>query len=137
MCFIKKLSLREDEYKEITEVLNNDLIVFKIIDKVTTRFSFIIKRTSYYAPFYHYKYKKKKVNTSHLDIAIRKEANAIIINVDSGFHSFRTLRDLKKSPMFSIPGYSIAKFIIPKGSTVIVSDTQIVSNQIIFIEELK
>lgn len=136
MCFIKKISLQEDEYKEITEVLNKDLIVFKVINKVTTRFPFSIKRVSYYAPFYHYKYKKKKVNTSPLDIAIRKEAN-IIINVDRGFHSFRTLRDLRESPMSLISDCSIAKFIIPKGSTVIINDTQIVSDKIIFIEELK
>lgn len=114
MCFIKKISLQEDEYKEITEVLNKDLIVFKIMNKVTTRFPFSIKRVSYYAPFYPYKYEKKKVNTSPLDIAIRKDVNNIIINVDKGFHSFRTLR-----------------------GTVVINDTQIVSDKIIFIEELK
>lgn len=130
MCFIKKLSLREGEYKEITEVLDKDLIVFKVINKVTTRFSFITKRISYYASFHYYEYKKKKVNTSPLDIAIRKEAN-IIINVDRGFHSFRTLRDLRESPMSSISDCSVAKFIIPKGSTVIINDTQIVSDKII------
>lgn len=60
MCFIKKVSLQENEYRKITEVLNKNLIVFKIINKTTTRLPFIIKRVSYYVPFYSYKYKKKK-----------------------------------------------------------------------------
>lgn len=143
MCFIKKVSLQENEYRKITEVLNKNLIVFKIINKTTTRLPFIIKRVSYYAPFYSYKYKKKKVNISPLDIAIKKEANDnIIINVTKGFHSFRTLNNLINSSIWInsylwYKPFTIAKFIIPKGSTIVYNDSEIVSNQIIFIEELK
>ena len=142
MCFIKKVSLQENEYRKITEVLNKNLIVFKIINKTITRSPFIIKRVSYYAPFYFYKYKKKKVNISPLDIAIRKEANDIIINVTKGFHSFRTLNNLINSSiwidfyLWQKP-FTIAKFIIPKSSIIVYNDSEIVSNQIIFIEELK
>lgn len=57
------------------------------------------------------------------------------LNVYNGFHSFLTLRDLVKSGLF-IKSYSIAKFIIPKGSTIVYNNSEIVSNQIIFIEEL-
>lgn len=141
MCFIKKVSLQENEYRKITEVLNKNLIVFKIINKATTRLPFIIKRVSYYAPFYSYKYKKKKVNISPLDIAIKKEANDnIIINVTKGFHSFRTLNNLINSSIWInsylwYKSFTIAKFIIPKGSTIVYNDSEIVSNQIIFIEE--
>lgn len=143
MCFIKKVSLQENEYRKITEVLNKNLIVFKIINKTTTRLPFIIKRVSYYAPFYSYKYKKEKVNISPLDIAIKKEANDnIIINITKGFHSFRTLINLINSSIWInsclwYKSFTIAKFIIPKGSTIVYNDSEIVSNQIIFIEELK
>ena len=32
--------------------------------------------------------------------------------------------------------YKVAKFIIPKGSTVIISDTQVVSDKIMFYKEI-
>lgn len=138
MCFNKRIPLTnylKGEYKEITEILNRDVTVYKVVIKHTRLFPFLTKN-SYFAPFYHYEYKKKKVNTSSLQIEFRKGDEYIDIEVENGFHSFRTLKDLKESIFWS-SDYAVAKFIIPKDSTVIINDTQIVSNQIIFIEELK
>ena len=138
MCFNKKISFinyLEGEYKKITEILEKDTIVYKIVVKHTKLFPFLTKN-SYFAPFYDYEYKKKKIYTSPLKIGFRKVDEYIDIVVDNGFHSFKTLKDLNKSIVRSSE-YAIAKFIIPKGSTVIINDTQIVSNQIIFIKELK
>ena len=73
MCFFKRISLTnylEGESKEITEILIEDLIVYKIVVKHTRLFPFISKH-SYFAPFNSYEYKKKKVNTSPLQISFR------------------------------------------------------------------
>lgn len=132
MCFIKRISLTnclKGEPNEITEVLNGNVIVYKMVIKRIMLFSF------YFAPYYNYEYKKKKVNTSPLQIGFRKGDEYIDIVVEKGFHSFRTLKDLKKSTLWSSK-YAIAKFIIPKGSTVIINDTQIVSDKIIFYKEI-
>ena len=59
----------------------------------------------------------------------------IIIN--EGFHSFRTKNDAYKSELISDSKAILCKCIIPKGSTVVYNNSEIVSNQIIFIEELK
>lgn len=137
MCFNKRIPLTnylEGEYKGITEILNRDVIVYKIVIKHTRLFPFLTKN-SYFAPFYDYEYKKKKVDISPLQIGFRKGDEYIDIVVENGFHSFRTLKDLKDSILWS-SDYVVAKFIIPKGSTVIINDTQIVSNKIMFYKEV-
>lgn len=137
MCFNKRIPLTnylEGEYKGITGILNRDVIVYKIVIKHTRLFPFLTKN-SYFAPFYDYKYKKKKVDISPLQIGFRKGDEYIDIVVENGFHSFRTLKDLKDSILWS-SDYAVAKFIIPKGSTVIINDAQIVSNKIMFYKEV-
>ena len=136
MCFIKRISLinyQKSEYERITEILEQDTIVYKMVIKHRL-FPFLTKN-SYFAPFYPYEYKKKKIYTSPLQIGFRKEDEYIDIVVDNGFHSFKTLKDLKESIRWS-SDYAVAKFIIPKGSTVIINDTQIVSDKIIFYKEV-
>lgn len=137
MCFNKRISLinyQESEYEKITEILEQDTIVYKIVVKHPKLFRFLTKN-SYFAPFYDYEYKKKKIYTSPLQIGFRKGDEYIDIVVDNGFHSFKTLKDLKKSVLW-FPGYAVAKFIIPKGSTIIINDTQIVSDKIMFYKEV-
>lgn len=137
MCFNKRIPLTnylKGEYKGITGILNRDVIVYKIVIKHTRLFPFLTKN-SYFAPFYDYEYKKKKVDTSPLQIGFRKGDEYIDIVVENDFHSFRTLKDLKESILWS-SDYVVAKFIIPKGSTVIINDTQIVSNKIMFYKEV-
>ena len=138
MCFDKRISLinyNKLEYKKITEILEQDTIVYKIVIKHTRLFPFLTKN-SYFAPFFDYKYEKKKIYTSPLQIGFSKKGNEYIdIIVENGFHSFKTIKDLKKSRFWSSK-YAIAKFIIPKGSTVIINDTQVVSDKIIFYKEV-
>ena len=137
MCFNKRISLinyQKSEYTKITEILEQDTIVYKIVVKHTRLFPFLTKN-SYFAPFYDYKYKKKKIYTSPLQIGFKKGDEYIDIVVDNGFHSFKTLKDLKKS-LFWFSEYAVAKFIIPKGSTVITNDTQVVSDKIMFYKEV-
>lgn len=137
MCFNKRISLinyQKSEYEKITEILEQDTIVYKIVVKHTGLFLFLTKN-SYFAPFYDYKYKKKKICTSPLQIEFRKEDEYIDIIVENGFHSFKTLKDLKESVLW-FPEYAVAKFIIPKGSTIIINDTQIVSDKIMFYKEV-
>lgn len=137
MCFNKRISLincHKLEYEKITEILEQDTIVYKIVVKHTKLFPFLTKN-SYFSPFYDYKYKKKKICTSPLQIGLSKEDEYIDIVVYNGFHSFKTLKDLKKSVFWSSE-YAVAKFIIPKGSTVIINDTQVVSDKIIFYKEV-
>ena len=137
MCFDKRISLinyNKLEYKKITEILEQDTIVYKIVIKHIRSFLFLTKN-SYFAPFFDYKYKKKKIYTSPLQIGFSKGDEYIDIIVENGFHSFKTIKDLKKSRFWSSK-YTIAKFIIPKGSTVIINDTQVVSDKIIFYKEV-
>ena len=103
MCFNKRIPLTnylEGEYKGITGILNRDVIVYKIVIKHTRLFPFLTKN-SYFAPFYDYEYKKKKVDISPLQIGFRKGDEYIDIVVENGFHSFRTLKDLKDSILWS------------------------------------
>ena len=133
MCFVKRIPLDdylEGEYEEITEILEEDVVVFKMVTKHTGLF-----KNTYLAPFNFYEYKKKKVATSPLKIDFKKEDEYIDIVVTNGFHSFRTLKDLKENILWSTT-YEVAKFIIPKGSTVIISDTQVVSDKIMFYKEI-
>lgn len=138
MCFNKRISLTnylKGEYKGITGILEQDTIVYKIVVKHSRLFPFLPTKNSYFAPFYDYEYKKKKIYTSPLQIGFRNEDEYIDIIVDNGFHSFKTLKDLKESVFWSSE-YAVAKFIIPKGSTVIINDTQVVSDKIIFYKEV-
>lgn len=137
MCFAKRIPLNKysaGEFIEITEILEEDLIVYKMVNKHTGLFPFISK-DSYFAPFKSYEYKKKKVDTSPLRIQFIKSEEFIDIIVENGFHSFRTLKDLKEHILWSSI-YEVAKFIIPKGSTVIINDTQVVSDKIMFYKEI-
>lgn len=137
MCFNKRISFinyQKSEYERITEILEQDTIVYKIVVKHSRLFPFLTKN-SYFAPFYDYEYKKKKVDTGPLQIGFRKENEYIDIVVENGFHSFRTLKDLKEFIPWS-PNYAVAKFIIPKGSTVITNDIQVVSDKIMFYKEV-
>lgn len=137
MCFNKRISLinyQEFKYEKVTEILEQDTIVYKLVIKHTGLFPFLTKN-SYFAPFYDYKYKKKKICTSPLQIGFSKGDEYIDIVVGNGFHSFKTLKDLKESVFWSSE-YAVAKFIILKGSTVIINDTQIVSDKIIFYKEV-
>ena len=137
MCFNKRISLsnyQESMYERITEILEQDTIVYKIVVKHPKLFRFLTKN-SYFAPFYDYEYKKKKICTSPLQIGFRKWDEYIDIIIENGFHSFKSLKDIKKS-VFWFSEYAVAKFIIPKGSTVIINDTRVVSDKIMFYKEV-
>ena len=84
-------------------------------------------------------YIKDELNISPLGIHINKVPDdwSINIMVNEGFHSFLTKEDAYKSKLISDSRAVLCKCIIPKGSTVVYNDSEIVSNQIIFIKELK
>ena len=141
MCFIKNIKLNELEKYSITHILKEDKIVIKILYKDIIN-KFFFKKYDYYSPYENYKYIKGKLNTSPLGILVNKESNTqnLNITINEGFHSFLTEEDAyiyRKTELFNYYKAVLCKCIIPKGSTVIINDNQIVSNQIIFIEELK
>ena len=141
MCFIKTIKLNELEKYYITNILEEDKVVIKVLYKESIN-NFFFKKYNYYSPYEDYKYIKGKLNTSPLGILVNKESNTQDFNIiiNEGFHSFRTKEDAyiyRKTVLFNYSKFVLCKCIIPKGSTVIINDNQIVSNQIIFIEELK
>lgn len=140
MCFIKTIKLNELEKYYITNVLEEDKVVIKILHKEPIN-SFLFKKYNYYSPFEGYKYIKGKLNTSPLGIHINRshEDWNIKIMVNEGFHSFLTKEDADtyKTDLFNYSEAILCKCIIPKGSTVVYNNSEIVSNQIIFIKELK
>ena len=140
MCFIKTIKLKELERYCITNILKEDKVVIKILYKEPIN-SFFFKKYNYYSPYEGYKYIKGKLNTSPLGININRlpEDWNINIMVNEGFHSFRTKKDANdyKTKLFNDSEAVLCKCIIPKGSTVVYNNSEIVSNQIIFIEELK
>ena len=140
MCFIKDIKLNELKKYYITNILKEDKVVIKILYKNTIN-KFFFKKYNYYSPYEDYKYIKSKLNTSPLGIYINKVPNICDINiiVNEGFHSFLTKEDAYayKTEVINNPKAVLCKCIIPKGSTIIYNDSEIVSNQIIFIEELK
>ena len=140
MCFIKTIKLNELERYYITNILKEDKVVIKILYKEPIN-RFFFKKYNYYSPFEDYKYIKGKLNTSPLGININRlpEDWNINIMVNEGFHSFRTKKDANdyKTKLFNDSEAVLCKCIIPKGSTIVYNDSEIVSNQIIFIEELK
>ena len=138
MCFIKTIKLNKLEKCYITNILKEDKVVIKILYKELTN-SFLFKKYNYYSPYEGYKYIKGKLNISPLGIHINRVSDdwSINIMVNEGFHSFRTKEDAYKSELISDSRTVLCKCIIPKGSTIVCNDSEIVSNQIIFIEELK
>ena len=140
MCLIKTIKLNELERHSITNILKEDKVVIKILYKDTIN-KFLFKKYNYYSPYEDYKYIKGKLNTSPLGICINKVPSICDINiiVNEGFHSFLTKEDADAYKTEVINGSKaiLCKCIIPKGSTIVYNDSEIVSNQIIFIEELK
>ena len=138
MCLIKTIKLNELERYHITNILKDDKVVIKILYKETIN-TFLFKKYKYYSPYESYMYIKGELNISPLGIHINRVSDDWNINimVNEGFHSFRTKNDAYKSELISDSRAVLCKCIIPKGSTVVYNDSEIVSNQIIFIKELK
>ena len=140
MCLIKTIKLKELERYCITNILKEDKVVIKILHKESIN-SFFSKKYNYYSPYKGYKYIKGKLNTSPLGIHINKVPDdwSINIMVNEGFHSFLTkeIAENYKSKLLNDSRAILCKCIIPKGSTIVYNDSEIVSNQIIFIKELK
>ena len=138
MCLIKTIKLNELEKYYITNILKEDKVVIKILYKEPIN-TFLFKKYKYYSPYEGYMYIKGELNISPLGIHINRVSDdwSINIMVNEGFHSFRTKNDAYKSELISDSRAVLCKCIIPKGSTIVYNDSEIVSNQIIFIEELK
>ena len=138
MCFIKTINFIEDSRHYITKILDEDKIVIKVLCRKSVNRIFF-KKHIYYSPYQNYKYIKGKLNISPLGIHINRVPNnwSINIMVNEGFHSFRTKEDAYKSEIISDSRAVLCKCIIPKGSTIVYNNSEIVSNQIIFIKELK
>ena len=140
MCFIKTINFIEDSKHYITKTLNEDIIVIKVLCKKSVNRIFF-KKHIYYSPYQNYKYIKGKLNISPLGIYINRVPDDCSINIiiNEGFHSFLTKEyaNAYKAELFNYPEAVLCKCIIPKGSTIVYNDSEIVSNQIIFIEELK
>ena len=140
MCFIKTIKLKELERQYITNILKEDKVVIKILYKEPIN-TFLFKKYKYYSPYEGYIYIKDELNISPLGIHINKVPDdwSINIMVNEGFHSFLTKKDANdyKTKLFNYPKMVLCKCIIPKGSTVVYNNSEIVSNQIIFIKELK
>ena len=140
MCFIKTIKLNKLERYYITNILKEDKVVIKILYKESKN-SFLFKKYNYYSPYEGYKYIKGKLNTSSLGMYAQIAPNTgnLEIIINEGFHSFLTkeIAENYKSKLLNNSRAILCKCIIPKGSTVVYNDSEIVSNQIIFIEELK
>ena len=140
MCLIKTIKLNKLEKCYITNILKEDKVVIKILYKELTN-SFLFKKYNYYSPYEGYKYIKDKLNTSPLGIYVLTSSSTESLNImiNEGFHSFLTkeIAENYKSKLLNDSRAVLCKCIIPKGSTIIYNDSEIVSNQIIFIEELK
>ena len=140
MCLIKTIKLNELEKYSITNILKEDKVVIKILHKESIN-SFFFKKYNYYSPYEGYKYIKGKLNVSSLGIHINRSPEDWNVNiiVNEGFHSFLTKEDANdyNTKLFDCPENVLCKCIIPKGSTIVYNDSEIVSNQIIFINELK
>lgn len=140
MCLIKTIKFNKLERDYITNILKEDKVVIKILYKKPIN-GFFSKKYNYYSPYEDYKYIKSKLNISPLGIRITRCHDDCNINIiiNEGFHSFLTKEDanIYKTNLFNNSEAVLCKCIIPKGSTIIYNDSEIVSNQIIFIEELK
>ena len=140
MCLIKTIKLKELERYCITNILKEDKVVIKILYKEPIN-TFLFKKYKYYSPYEGYMYIKGELNISPLGIHINRVPDdwSINIMVNEGFHSFLTKdgANTYKTKLFNDLEAVLCKCIIPKGSTIVYNDSEIVSNQIIFIEELK
>ena len=140
MCFTKTIKLNKLESYYITNILKEDKVVIKILYKEPID-TFLFKKYRYYSPYESYMYIKGELNISPLGIHINRVSDdwSINIMVNEGFHSFLTKEDANnyKAKLFNYPEAVLCKCIIPKGSTVVYNNSEIVSNQIIFIKELK
>ena len=140
MCLIKTIKINKLEKCYITNILKEDKVVIKILYKELTN-SFLFKKYNYYSPYEGYKYIKDKLNTSPLGIYVLTSSSTESLNImiNEGFHSFLTkeIAENYKSKLLNDSRAILCKCIIPKGSTIVYNDSEIVSNQIIFIEELK
>ena len=140
MCFIKNTKIKELDKYYITNILKEDKIVIKILYKESIN-RFFFKKYNYYSPYEGYKYIKGKLNISPLGIQINKPSDdwSINIMINEGFHSFLTKENANdyKTKLFNDSEAVLCECIIPKGSTIVYNDSEIVSNQIIFIKELK
>lgn len=140
MCFIKTIKLKELERYYITNILKEDKVVIKILYKEPID-TFLFKKYRYYSPYEGYRYIKGKLNISPLGIQINKTPDdwSIDIMINEGFHSFLTKENANdyKTKLFNDSEAVLCECIIPKGSTVVYNNLEIVSNQIIFIKELK
>ena len=140
MCFIKTIKLNKLEKYYITNILKEDKVVIKILYKEPIN-GFFFKKYKYYSPYEGYKYIKGKLNISPLGIYINRSPEDWNINiiVNEGFHSFLTKEDANtyKTEVFNYSEAVLCECIIPKGSIVVYNNSEIVSNQIIFIKELK
>ena len=138
MCLIKTIKLKELERYHITNILKEDKVVIKILYKEPID-TFLFKKYKYYSPYEGYMYIKGELNTSPLGVYAQIASNTgnLEIVINEGFHSFRTKDNAYKSELISDSRAVLCKCIIPKGSTIVYNDSEIVSNQIIFIEELK
>ena len=140
MCLIKTIKLKELERYCITNILKEDKVVIKILYKDTIN-KFLFKKYNYYSPYEDYKYIKGKLNTSPLGIYVLTSSSTESLNImiNEGFHSFLTkeIAENYKSKLLNDSRAILCKCIIPKGSTIVYNDSEIVSNQIIFIKELK
>ena len=140
MCLIKTIKLKELERYYITNILKEDKVVIKILYKEPID-TFLFKKYRYYSPYESYMYIKGELNISPLGIHINRVPDdwSINIMVNEGFHSFLTKEDANdyKTKLFNYQEAVLCECIIPKGSTVVYNNSEIVSNQIIFIKELK
>ena len=138
MCFIKTINFIENPRHHITEILDEDKTVIKVLCKKSVNRIFF-KKHIYYSPYQNYKYIKGKLNVSPLGISISSTSTNYNyrISINEGFHSFRTKDNAYKDELLNCHESVLCKCIIPKGSTIVYNNSEIVSNQIIFIEELK
>ena len=140
MCLIKTIKINELEKCYITNILKEDKVVIKILYKEPID-TFLFKKNRYYSPYESYIYIKGELNISPLGIHINRTSDTWNVNImiNEGFHSFLTKEDADdyKTKLFNYPEAVLCKCIIPKGSTVVYNNSEIVSNQIIFIKELK
>ena len=138
MRFIKATTFIDDSRHYITKILDEDIIVIKVLCRKSVNRIFF-KKHIYYSPYEDYKYIKGKLNTSPLGMYTQIASNTgnLEIIINEGFHSFRTKDDAYKSELISDSKAILCRCIIPKGSTIVYNDSEIVSNQIIFIKELK
>ena len=135
MCFNKNEQLHGGN-AWVTQVATDDIIVYKYLIKKKLLFF-----NKYYAPVINrFSYKKGKTYYSPLNIAIHhheKNSDNFAITVEEGFHSFihpiYVFRFLSKYGIKFRRDFVIGKFIIPKGTTYIKNDEQIVSDRIKFI----